>query len=421
MKINIMKSIILLILTISIIAHVTATPIEDFVNRVKYSHILSKVYAYDNSILNGVIYDGSIHPNTVVASYNGQEYNQMFRNPETTYVIEGEGGKAFVGLHHDPLLHTIIVLFRGTDNNCNIKHDLMIERVPFILPHTSLTWPTGMKVHEGFLTHYEGLRVGIIKAIEKLITGGGGGSGATHVLVTGHSLGGATSNIAVMHLKDKFIGLTFELVTFGSPRVGNEAFVSSLNAITTSGHHIRFVQANDNLANNSDAVSTIPWSTDYYHAGFLYVIYINTDKKWKYVYKGNTLNNTPDKSPRLNLAIRTDNATSGKFTTKCIETASTMPMDCVRIADASKFGLFNAIKPILKKVYEAKYQTDNLSDSEVNVSVVYTLLQFGYKDAGFGEMLGRIDENQSDQKNLKDMIANHSNYQKCPLEDYEII
>ena len=54
---------------------------------------------------------------------------------------------------------------------------------------------------------------------------------ATKVTLTGHSLGGAIAIVATAHLAANLptsIGL--RTITYGSPRVGNQAFVDYVNA-----------------------------------------------------------------------------------------------------------------------------------------------------------------------------------------------
>lgn len=81
----------------------------------------------------------------------------------------------------------------------------------------------------------------------------------TKVICTGHSLGAAIATIVASRLDAD------ELYTFGSPRVGNKAFVDEIAKDKIK--HYRFV-------NNNDVVTTVPFSfLGYKHSGVL--IYIN--------------------------------------------------------------------------------------------------------------------------------------------------
>lgn len=47
------------------------------------------------------------------------------------------------------------------------------------------------------------------------------------LVITGHSLGGALSTLAAFDFNN--LGIKTNLITFGSPRVGNEKFAKELN------------------------------------------------------------------------------------------------------------------------------------------------------------------------------------------------
>merc|ERR1712232_256906 len=55
--------------------------------------------------------------------------------------------------------------------------------------------------------------------------------GATHVYVTGHSLGAALAEICAMDLKESFPSMTLSVVTFGTPRIGNAALAEYYNGM----------------------------------------------------------------------------------------------------------------------------------------------------------------------------------------------
>lgn len=91
----------------------------------------------------------------------------------------------------------------------------------------------GGKVHVGF----KGEINKVWPAIEKAI------AGIDTLYITGHSLGAAMATIAASRVQSKVTAL----VTFGSPRVGNQEFVDNLN-IT----HYR-------VQNNCDDVTKVPF------------------------------------------------------------------------------------------------------------------------------------------------------------------
>jgi triacylglycerol lipase len=92
---------------------------------------------------------------------------------------------------------------------------------------------SGGKVHVGFKGEVDKVWPAITKSLANV--------GALYV--TGHSLGAAMATIAAGRISSQVIAL----VTFGSPRVGNRAFVNSLSV-----NHYR-------VQNNCDAVTKVPF------------------------------------------------------------------------------------------------------------------------------------------------------------------
>jgi len=78
------------------------------------------------------------------------------------------------------------------------------------------------------------------------------------IICTGHSLGAALATICASRLD------AHELYTFGSPRVGNRAFVKEMKNDNIT--HYRFV-------NNNDIVTKVPFPIRFVHHGSL--VYIN--------------------------------------------------------------------------------------------------------------------------------------------------
>ena len=82
--------------------------------------------------------------------------------------------------------------------------------------------------------------------------------GERNITCTGHSLGAALATIMASRLDAN------ELYTFGSPRIGNRAFVKEMN--NDGIKHYRFV-------NNNDIVTKVPFPIRFVHHGEL--VYIN--------------------------------------------------------------------------------------------------------------------------------------------------
>lgn len=67
----------------------------------------------------------------------------------------------------------------------------------------------------------------VLAAVKKAISA----NSATKVTLVGHSLGGALATIGLLHLSHNLpSNIQLKAVTYGMPRVGNDAFVSAVNA-----------------------------------------------------------------------------------------------------------------------------------------------------------------------------------------------
>lgn len=102
-----------------------------------------------------------------------------------------------------------VLAFRGTSS----FHDVLSDLNAFTVPYKS---DKKARIHAGFLEQYQSLEPQILKALDVSGT----------VICTGHSLGGALSQIAAIQLK--YLGYDTACIHFGSPRVGNKAFADLL-------------------------------------------------------------------------------------------------------------------------------------------------------------------------------------------------
>jgi len=139
---------------------------------------------------------------TVTHYFNGEE-NQIF---------------GFGGYTQDH----IVFSFRGTRGVANILQDLKyFQAAPF---HNEI--PDAM-VHQGFLEAYMSLRDSIISAAGELSKR----FPKLPLLVTGHSLGGAIATLAAVDFAlNKTVTNEVLLWTYGSPRVGNDAFADFIDS-----------------------------------------------------------------------------------------------------------------------------------------------------------------------------------------------
>jgi len=124
---------------------------------------------------------------------------------------------------------TTLLSFRGTqpDNHKNLITDVRANLV---------AWPeSGGSVHDGFASAARALKPQIVDWIERVKPDG------SKLFLTGHSLGAAMATLAATIWRPAW------LVTIGSPRVGDAAFVATVAA----DHTVRFVDC-------CDAVTEVP-------------------------------------------------------------------------------------------------------------------------------------------------------------------
>ena len=134
-------------------------------------------------------------------------------------ILEQHGEKAIVGVYEN----TMIVSFRGSSNLLN-----WIDNVQF-----SLSCPyddSSICVETGFYKVFEYMKNDIYEALTSLIRTHG--LKQPNILVCGHSLGAAVATLMTYDIMNNDAVMeraqesnTIDLVTFGSPRVGNQEFV----------------------------------------------------------------------------------------------------------------------------------------------------------------------------------------------------
>lgn len=127
----------------------------------------------------------------------------------------------------------VTLAFRGSSSAMDWIHNAIAAQTPLPRPHRS-----DVRVHTGFFQQYISLHYQICDLLAKL--------GAKHVLLCGHSLGGALATIAVAMLPNKY---TCDLATFGSPRAGNALFAEIVRT-----RCVRVAR----VVNDRDVVTTAP-------------------------------------------------------------------------------------------------------------------------------------------------------------------
>ena len=103
--------------------------------------------------------------------------------------------------------------YLGTSSN--------ISRLSFLLvPLAPCDLDTGCALHPGFFLAWGEISGDVQAALDRVVAL----HGSYAIVVTGHSLGGAGATIAGAYIRNG--GWNLDLYTYGSPRVGNLAFVA---------------------------------------------------------------------------------------------------------------------------------------------------------------------------------------------------
>ncbi|KAI0792242.1 lipase [Abortiporus biennis] len=158
-------------------------------------------------------------------------------NPTFKPVASGGDGDDvqfwFVGF--DPTLKTVIVSHQGTDTSqiepILTDGDIITETLDSTLfPGIS----SDIEVHSGFTKAQSLAANDVLAAVKTAISS----FKATQVTIVGHSLGGAIALLDSVFLPLHISGVSFKTVTYGMPRVGNQAFANYVDAHVTSLTHI---------------------------------------------------------------------------------------------------------------------------------------------------------------------------------------
>ncbi|KAJ8499122.1 hypothetical protein OPV22_009674 [Ensete ventricosum] len=144
--------------------------------------------------------------------------------------------QAFVGIAHD--LNSIVIAFRGTTETSirNWIADLFWKQLDLSYPGAE-----DAMVHHGFYSAYHNtsLQHGILSAVQRTREL----YGNLHIIVTGHSLGGALASFCALDLTVNHGVELIQLMTFGQPRIGNAAFASYFNKFVPDA--VRVTHEND--------------------------------------------------------------------------------------------------------------------------------------------------------------------------------
>ncbi|KAF8817628.1 lipase class 3 family protein [Phlegmacium glaucopus] len=165
----------------------------------------------------------------------------------------GDGGSVqfwYVGF--SPSLGTVIVAHQGTDTSkiqADVTNaDLLLESLdPTLFPGVSRS----ILAHSGFANEQAKTATRILSAVKTAIAT----HSATHVTIVGHSLGAAIALLDGVYLPLHISGVSFKMIGYGMPRVGNQAFADYIDAHLSVTH----------INNKKDVVPILPGRLLGYH------------------------------------------------------------------------------------------------------------------------------------------------------------
>lgn len=171
-------------------------------------------------------------------SYCPYDENNIYTNNIIVYNIEHNGVRAIVGFNSD--YNTIFVSYRGSSNIINWINN---ARLKFTFP---FDYNLDAGVETGFYNSYSKVYDDVIESIHYTSDL----FGVYDILLTGHSLG-AISTILALDLSHYYEQYTIiGLITFGSPRIGNSAFVKAINSLP--------IEYSYRVVHNDDTVPHLP-------------------------------------------------------------------------------------------------------------------------------------------------------------------
>ena len=176
--------------------------------------VLSRSFA-DNIINSLHVSQASYCDNQLIQSWTCKTCDT---NADLYNIYDIHGEKALVGRFVDT--NTLFISFRGSETIENWIDDAQF----------SLTCPydnTNICVETGFYKVFEYMKNDIQSAIETNVNQ----YNIKNILFTGHSLGAAVATLMAYHFANE--NLNIELVTFGSPRIGNIEFVNDFPKIVS--------------------------------------------------------------------------------------------------------------------------------------------------------------------------------------------
>ncbi|KAK0188335.1 Alpha/Beta hydrolase protein [Armillaria mellea] len=171
----------------------------------------------------------------------------------------GDGGTVprFV-IAHDKSTNSIVVAHQGTDpqNILSILNDAEFVLTPIDTEFFPSAAGKNIEVHSGFQGTFSRTASTVLSTVQSALAS----TGAQSVVVTGHSLGAALATLDTLMFHDALANISIQTTTFGSPRVGNQAFADFVDSSLLNEGFAR-------ITNKADPVPhSPPLVLDFVHA-----------------------------------------------------------------------------------------------------------------------------------------------------------
>lgn len=193
-----------------------------------------------------------------INDYNG-EYGKRIEVFDKETRFDNENVEGFFGEMITDT-KTLYIVFRGTDEKLDWKHNFQFRKLPIVNKITNgtdeLETPyknvsPKIKTHKGFTEDYRKVRQTIL---DKIATGK-----YDTIIITGHSLGGSLATLCAVDSQFHFPDMRIINITFASPRVGNKEFAKSYD---------KRVPLTLRIVNGEDYITKVPLNIQgYYHVG----------------------------------------------------------------------------------------------------------------------------------------------------------
>lgn len=311
-------------------------------------------------------------------------YSKRFQidHKSTNFLLDdGTNTQGFI-THNDKIL---LISIRGTDSHIGddsiFDSDFVDAITDLNIPQTPFTSNSSVKVHTGFNKAFDKIK----ESIDNYI-------GLNHtdqtIVITGHSLGGAIATLIATWLQTTkpFLHNKIILYTYGSPRVGDSAFVTLAKEVI---HH--------RVVNNLDPVPYIPfpWLKDESFEKWaerlwkiIFPVRDLFDKKTNlpYTHQGKLQHLIPLPDKLINNAFLTANSMKNDLSSYYLEVDQGLPKSRPNLAftNPSDHFIDNYKDKILKifKRWRTSYLNKSSKASESEIKVIQSDIKSQKDNAG---------------------------------------